>query len=589
MERRAPVSLQLVLQNYLASLKERNELDVLLPELLKAMGHSVLSRPQIGVGQAGVDVHSTYVDAQGDEHLYIFIIKFGDIRREDLFGDRQAILPSVREAYMDFAANRLSAAERSLPKHLVVVSSGGVKQEATSAWKTIVDEVNQQPGFTFEFWGIDQLTPLIEKYIFDESLLLQSGQSDLRAALAGLEDTQASINRFIRFVEACFVAPPEELQQAVQTRKKKFLRRCAAAAMGYGVLVAWGKSENNLKPAAVGGEYLALRLWAKAVELGFESDDEFQSRLATTIGLHLQTLLDYFAKILPSLKNIRAVVRHRPEQVFYAQLAFEEIGRLGTLLLVLQHDGANQQLRTPIANELVELINLHTVSAHPLLDDQSIDLSLAMAALMGEGRIGSVKELLKGALFFIKNGLDGNTPLPVDTDLLEDAIALHTTKSADGFTFFKTSTLIPMLASVAAFVSDEQALAVIRGLAPQLTDVTLERWYPKQGLETHTGSKTSIQGVSASRLVAAFEETTAAEAQSSLRTAARAASQSDFKWHALPWEVLVALSSRLHRHPLPTWYLHDSLARVGPANHEPGEEEEISPVQADPDPEPHVA
>ena len=46
------MSIQLVLSHYLAGLRERNELDVLLPELLKAMGHNVLSRPQVGPGQA---------------------------------------------------------------------------------------------------------------------------------------------------------------------------------------------------------------------------------------------------------------------------------------------------------------------------------------------------------------------------------------------------------------------------------------------------------------------------------------------------------------------------------------------------------
>ena len=35
------MSIQLVLSHYLAGLRERNELDVLLPELLKAMGHNV--------------------------------------------------------------------------------------------------------------------------------------------------------------------------------------------------------------------------------------------------------------------------------------------------------------------------------------------------------------------------------------------------------------------------------------------------------------------------------------------------------------------------------------------------------------------
>ena len=242
------MSLQLVLQNYLASLKERDELDALLPELLIAMGHSVLSRPQVGVAQAGVDILSSYTDAEGNEELYLFIIKFGDIGREDLFAGKQAILPSAREAYTDFARHRLTEAQKALPKRVVIVSSGVVKQEATSGFAGMADEVNAQPGFTFDFWGIDQLTPLIEEHVFDESLLLANGKSDLRAALAGLEDSQASIHRFVRFIETSLATPESEANDRAPTRRRKFLRRCAAAAMGHGVLVVWGKSENNLKP-----------------------------------------------------------------------------------------------------------------------------------------------------------------------------------------------------------------------------------------------------------------------------------------------------------------------------------------------------
>lgn len=87
------MSIQLVLSHYLAGLRERNELDVLLPELLKAMGHNVLSRPQIGPAQAGVDVLSTKVGADGVDEVFVFIIKFGNVGRADFYGGPQSIDP----------------------------------------------------------------------------------------------------------------------------------------------------------------------------------------------------------------------------------------------------------------------------------------------------------------------------------------------------------------------------------------------------------------------------------------------------------------------------------------------------------------
>ncbi len=556
------MSLQLVLQNYLASLKERDELDALLPELLIAMGHSVLSRPQVGVAQAGVDILSSYTDADGNEGLNLFIIKFGDIGREDLFTGKQAIQSSAREAYTDFAKHRLTEAQKTLPKRVVIVSSGVVKQEATSGFAGMADEVNAQPGFTFDFWGIDQLTPLIEKYVFDESLLLANGKSDLRAALAGLEDSQASIHRFIRFIETSLATAESEANDSAATRRRKFLRRCAAAAMGHGVLVVWGKSENNLKPAVVGGEYLALRLWAKAVDLGLTEDEEFLKRLAATLGVHLQGLCDYFEKVLPVLKNQRALVRHRPNPVFYAQLVFEELGRLATLLLLIQHDPAGQELRKVVMNKLIEVINANSISVRPLLDGQGIDLSLVFSALIGEGAVDAARNLLKGVSIQLRNALVRNERLPVDTDLMEDAIAVHFSGEAEGRDFFETSTLIPMLATVAAVLNDDEALSFLRGLAPQLERVTLERWYPTNEIERFTGAKRNLTQISASRVLESFQQDAAAEVQASLRIPANAGEPADLKWYGKPWEVLTALSARLHRHPLPTWYLASSLERV---------------------------
>ena len=198
-----------------------------------------------------------------------------------------------------------------------------------------------------------------------------------------------------------------------------------------------------------GGEYLALRLWARAVDLGLTEDEEFQERLAATLDIHLQVLFDYFEKVLPVLKNQRALVRHRPNPVFYAQLVFEELGRLATLLLLIQHNPASQELRKVVLEELIGVINANSISVRPLLDGQGIDLSLVFSALMGEGAVDVASSLLKGVSIRLGKALASNERLPVDTDLMEDAIAVHFQGDAEKRDFFQTSTLIPMLATVA--------------------------------------------------------------------------------------------------------------------------------------------
>lgn len=550
------MSIQLVLAHYLGGLRERDELDALLPELLKAMGHSVLSRPQIGVPQAGVDVVSTKENENGVVEVFLFVIKFGDVGRGDLYSGKQAIDPSIREACNDFVRNRLPESHGPLRKRIVLLTNGTLKQEALPGFAAISHDVAGRPLCSLEFWGTDQLTPLIEQHLFDETLLLSNGKSDLRAALAALEESGTAIHRFVRFVESCFETTETESEMNVPTRKKKFLKRCAIASMGWAVLLVWGQSENNLKPGVVVGEYLALRMWSEAVKTGFSTDEAFVERLETTLSLQVKALLDYFDKVLPQLQSRRAVLAHRPERLLYAELVFDELGRLATLLLLLQRVPGQEEVRKSIREQLIQLVNKHTCCRLPVYDAQTIDLTLLLAALMGESDWNSAQHLLRNVTNGLHTALTTGRHLPVDTDLLEDAVALNVSGEAGPRDFFKTSSLFPALATIAALLRDEETLKELRDdVQPFLKNVTLERWFPEVSLETLTGSRRAVPEVGVSRAIAGVRATTAEEAEASLKPFKEAAHPADFKWHGTPWMILVALSARIHRHPVPTWFL----------------------------------
>ena len=466
------MSILLILSHYLAGLRERDELDALLPELLKAMGHSVLSRPQIGVSEAGVDVVSTKEDDNGVVEVFLFVIKFGDIGRDDFYVGKQGVEPSIREANNDFVRNRLPEPLKPLRKRIVLVTNGILKKEIQAGFSALSDDVAERPQCSLEFWGSDQLTPLIEQYLFDETLLLSKGKSNLRAALAGLEESDTATHRFVRFIESCFETEDDESTKGKATRKKKFLRRCAAASMGWTVLLVWGQSEGNLKPGVVTGEYLALRMWAEAVKKGFSKDNAFTERLEAVMFLQVRALLEYFDKVMPQLLSRRAVLEYRPERLLYAELVFEEMGRLATLLLLLQRMPDQDELQTLIRMQLLRLVNEHTGCRLPISDGQTIDLTLLLGAFMGESDWNNAQRILSDVTSRLYNALRTGRYLPVDTDLLEDAVALNVTGEAGSRDFFETSSLVPVLATFAALLRDEETLKHLRD------DV---RWYGFNG------------------------------------------------------------------------------------------------------------
>ncbi len=65
--------MRLLIREYLASLRERNEFDAILPDLLSEPGYIVYSRPSRGTRQHGVDVAAV----GPDNRLYLFSIKRG--------------------------------------------------------------------------------------------------------------------------------------------------------------------------------------------------------------------------------------------------------------------------------------------------------------------------------------------------------------------------------------------------------------------------------------------------------------------------------------------------------------------------------
>lgn len=550
------MSIQLVLSHYLAGLRERDELDALLPELLRAMGHSVLSRPQIGVPQAGVDIVTTNEDEHGALEAFLFVVKFGDVGRDDFYGGKQAIDPSVREACNDFVRNRLPESLQRARKRIVLVTNGMLKQEAQAGYAALSHDVAERPLCSLEFWGLDHLTPLIEEHLFDETLLLAKGKSDLRAAVAGLEESETAVRRFGRFVNSCFTAAEGESDQGAPTRKKRFLKRCATASMGWAVLLIWGQSEGNLKPGVVAGEYLLLRMWAEAVKHGFSADEAFIGRLETALELQIRALLEYFEKVSPQLQSRHAILIYRPERLVYAELIFDELGRLATLLLLLQQVPQQEELRTALRRQLLFLVNEHTGCRLPTYDGQTIDLTLVLVALMGEADWDNAQRILADVTARLHHALRQDRYLPVDTDLLQDAIAVNVTADAQPRDFFQTSTLIPALATVAALLADETTLCHLReDVHPLLEGTTLERWFPSPSLETLTASRQHVQDAGVSRALGAIRESASEELAASLTLCKGAADPTEFEWHATPWAILVALSARLHRHPVPTWFL----------------------------------
>jgi len=153
--------MKLIIKEYISLLKESKELDSLIPELLLAMGHEVLSKPKIGHRQFGVDVASKGIDEDGKEKIFLFTIKQGNITRNDWDSNAQSIRPSLNDILDVYIPSKLLDKYSDLPKKIILATGGDMEQNVEENWKGYTEGHKKENEIEFDFWGGDKLSLLI--------------------------------------------------------------------------------------------------------------------------------------------------------------------------------------------------------------------------------------------------------------------------------------------------------------------------------------------------------------------------------------------------------------------------------------------
>lgn len=154
--------MKLVVMHYLRSLRERDELDAILPDLLAESGFEVLTRPRRGTRQAGVDVAAVgpNPDRGGARSLFLFTIKSGDLTREHWDTGQQAVRPSLNEILDDYIPNRIPPHFANLPVVICVCMGGEMREDIRAQWSGFCQR-NEKENVHFAEWNGDRLADLI--------------------------------------------------------------------------------------------------------------------------------------------------------------------------------------------------------------------------------------------------------------------------------------------------------------------------------------------------------------------------------------------------------------------------------------------
>lgn len=503
--------MKLIIKDYLASLKERNELDALLPTLLSQMGLTILSAPSIGNRQYGVDI-SAFGSINGEpEKVYLFTIKAGNLGRQDWDnGSFQDVRPSLNEILDTYITTHIPEELANFPIEICVTFGGDLKQEIELTLSQF-EKQKATEKIKFSRWSGDRIAGYLETYLFNEQLFLTDElKSLLRKSLAMVDQPEVSFKNFSILIYKLF----ENLEKQSIKNQLTTIRQCYLAL---GILNSWCQSENNIESAYLSAERLILYSWDITkfnVEKKSTDAKKIREIFSSLIQLYLSISESYYKKLVPHLDSLHAIsnaIRGNCDVDVNTKL-FDIIGRISLFGIWLNWCFARMHNHAPIEetlnnsrevyNEVCEsikkLIMSNSLLFHPFKDDQAIDIGLtAYHLLQKDQNDEDLLAWLSGITQTIHIAFIHNWRYPSTIhDYLE--LVLHPIDDSESYrqNVTKGSILYPLLAFFSYVLKNDEMHITIRELIKKfIPKCTSQIWHPDADSETHFYKNSDIHGL----------------------------------------------------------------------------------------------
>lgn len=244
--------MKLLIREYLASLREREELDAILPDLLSELGYTVFSRPGRGTVQHGVDIAAVSPAGPEPSKVYLFSVKKGDLTRNEWNSGTQALRPSLDEIQDAYIPTRIPQEYAQL-KVVICLCFGGDMQEQVRAAVTGYISQRSTERISFEEWNGDKLAGLLLDGVLREELLPRPLRADFQKAVALLDEPDVAYRHFARLAGQLLEIGGQDDRSRVRSARQLYL--------AVWVMFVWARDRDNLEAPYLASELGLLTLW----------------------------------------------------------------------------------------------------------------------------------------------------------------------------------------------------------------------------------------------------------------------------------------------------------------------------------------
>lgn len=503
--------MKLILKEYLASLRERGELDSILPDLLRQMGLTVYSSPRRGVKEYGVDIGAVGSINGDEEKVYLLSVKSGNLTRDTWNGSsNQSLRPSLDEIIDSYIPTRIPPEHIEKPIEICLCFGGeihsGIRQDVTGYTKR-----NETDSLKFREWNGDVIAEYILAYFFNEDLAPTKHRSLLRKSIAVLEEPDVSIQYYKELVNLLCKQDFHSKQSVICVLRQLHIYTW--------MLFAWAREVDNLESVYISCEYVLLKAWDISKifsETKGKNTEVIHDLILELTKLHLNVAESYITKVVvPSSKvylGLSTIIS--PSCAVDVNLKlFDVLGRVALFglwnyqqyTIAIENKSDENTIKLfenkyhEICNEIVQMIDNNEMLLSPYKDDQALDIMLTIFCLSrSEGNLSFVESWLQNLVNLSIISFDRNQTYLSNIQEYEKLIR-HPEESTKEYRekVIQGSILLPNLALVAGTCNFKDVYSSIQKFHSEfLTHANMQLYFFDEDSEKYLYNNNEIHGAS---------------------------------------------------------------------------------------------
>lgn len=367
-----------IVKQYVATLKEDDELDYIFPLLLERMGYRLLSTPRQSKGQPqyGRDVVALK-EHNGQMTLWLFELK--GFRAKDVtdrtLNEPDGIIESLNASrytkYRDASVPGLS----QYPRRYVFVHNGTVEANALITLNDYVETAF--PDKNFERWDLFKLTCLFSEYLFDETLLTDEESYRMFKKVLVLLDSEGNdYSDIVKLIDLQI----ERLGSAGKGTSRNMLNFFATLRLIASMVYYYAQGAGNLYPAKYCIDTMLLKVWAWILRSKSESSKKIVGHFNSLVLFQLKVYEEYLNKVLKYASMPKGLYSFTPSDTEYVLYPLRCFDFLGDLIYYYYATEAYAEINDEEHDNRLEILKQvicnNNACAMPLLDTHSIPLQM---------------------------------------------------------------------------------------------------------------------------------------------------------------------------------------------------------------------